>query len=147
MFVDQARLSGLHNHSRWFTWQLVHLVAIRARSTGLFELHYLNPIMQIVYRPSDLTEAHIVAGLLREAGLEVVVGGHYLQGALGDIGTQDVFVIRVADADVPAALACLKTYDNSRGDATVPPVAARLLPVTLVLALFLVITWLLSYLL
>ncbi|WP_303285526.1 DUF2007 domain-containing protein [Marinobacter sp. SS8-8] len=34
--------------------------------------------MQIAYRARDITEAHIVAGLLEANGIEAFVGGHCL---------------------------------------------------------------------
>lgn len=47
--------------------------------------------MQIAYRARDITEAHIIAGLLRANHIEAHVGGHYLQGALGEIGVARLY--------------------------------------------------------
>lgn len=41
--------------------------------------------MQIAYRARDITEAHIVAGMLEANGIDAYVGGHYLQGAMGKL--------------------------------------------------------------
>ncbi len=41
--------------------------------------------MQIIYRASDIVEAHIVAGMLKSEGIDSYAGGHYLQGAIGDL--------------------------------------------------------------
>lgn len=41
--------------------------------------------MQLIFRASNILEAHIVAGLLDAHGLATHVGGHYLQGAVGDL--------------------------------------------------------------
>tara|TARA_R110002124_G_scaffold85971_3_gene222644 strand:- start:33411 stop:33530 length:120 start_codon:yes stop_codon:yes gene_type:complete len=35
-------------------------------------------VLQIAYRARDITEAHIVAGLLEANGIEAFVGGHCL---------------------------------------------------------------------
>lgn len=69
--------------------------------------------MQIVYRSRDIAEAHIVAGMLKADGIEAFVGGHYLQGGIGELGMADFAVVRVNDNDVAAALHRLKEYDVS----------------------------------
>lgn len=70
--------------------------------------------MQIAYRARDITEAHIVAGLLRANGIEVHVGGHYLQGAMGEIGTAGFTNVHVADENWARARALLEAYEANR---------------------------------
>lgn len=67
--------------------------------------------MQIAYRARDITEAHIVAGLLRANGIEAHVGGHYLQGAMGEIGTADFSNIHVSDDDLYQARELVQEYE------------------------------------
>ncbi|MBA56525.1 MAG: hypothetical protein CMK89_18905 [Pseudomonadales bacterium] len=67
--------------------------------------------MQIVYRSRDIAEAHIVAGMLKAEGVEAFVGGHYLQGGIGELGMADFAVVRVNDEDVESAIQRLKEYD------------------------------------
>lgn len=67
--------------------------------------------MQIAYRAMDITEAHIVAGLLRANGIEAHVGGHYLQGAMGEIGAADFSNIHVADEDLYRARELVREYE------------------------------------
>lgn len=67
--------------------------------------------MQIAYRARDITEAHIVAGLLRANGIEAHVGGHYLQGAMGEIGTADFSNIHVSDDDLYQARKLVQEYE------------------------------------
>lgn len=67
--------------------------------------------MQIAYRARDITEAHIVAGLLRTNGIEAHVGGHYLQGAMGEIGAADFSNIHVADEDLYRARELVQEYE------------------------------------
>jgi hypothetical protein len=45
--------------------------------------------MQLVFRAGNILEAHIVAGLLQSHGIDSHVGGHYLQGAVGDLPDSD----------------------------------------------------------
>jgi hypothetical protein len=68
--------------------------------------------MQLIYRAGDITEAHIVAGMLRAHGLECHVGGHYLQGGIGDMAVQDFAVVHVADEDVAAAKELIAQYES-----------------------------------
>ena len=68
--------------------------------------------MQLIYRASDITEAHIVSGMLQAHGLEAFVGGHYLQGAIGDMAVQDFAVVHVADEDVTEAKRLIADYEG-----------------------------------
>lgn len=45
--------------------------------------------MQLIFRASNILEAHILAGLLDTHGIESHVAGHYLQGAVGDLPASD----------------------------------------------------------
>ena len=73
--------------------------------------------MQIAYRARDLAEAHIVAGLLQSRGIETHVGGHYLQGAMGEIGAAGFTNVHVEDEDYVQARALVAEYE-----AATPPV-------------------------
>lgn len=70
--------------------------------------------MQIAYRAKDLTEAHIIAGLLASRGIESHVGGHYLQGAMGEIGAAGFTNVHVEDEDYPAARELVDEYESRR---------------------------------
>jgi len=69
--------------------------------------------LKIIYNASNLTEAHIVAGLLNANGIETHVGGHYLQGGIGELAAADFVSIHVADEDVTAAAAIVTEYESS----------------------------------
>ncbi|MDL0430412.1 DUF2007 domain-containing protein [Marinobacter sp. TBZ242] len=69
--------------------------------------------MQIAYRARDLAEAHIVAGLLESRGIESHVGGHYLQGAMGEIGAAGFTNVHVEDDDYSLARALVAEYESS----------------------------------
>jgi len=68
--------------------------------------------MQIVYKAQDISEAHIVAGMLQANGIEAHVGGYYLQGAIGDIGTLNIANVHVSDEDVFLARSIIREYEG-----------------------------------
>ncbi len=68
--------------------------------------------MRIIYKAKDITEAHIVSGMLNANGIESHVGGHYLQGAVGDLAVSDFAVVHVADNDIEAASALITAYES-----------------------------------
>lgn len=76
--------------------------------------------MQIAYRARDLAEAHIISGMLQAQGIEAYVGGHYLQGAMGEIGAAGFTNVHVEDEDYPRARDLVADYESSvpQGDAT-----------------------------
>jgi hypothetical protein len=76
--------------------------------------------MQIAYRAQDLAEAHIVAGLLRSRGIECHVGGHYLQGAMGEIGAAGFTNVHVEDEDYLLARTLVAEYESSDPPETNP---------------------------
>ncbi|MDN6318477.1 MAG: putative signal transducing protein [Marinobacter sp.] len=74
--------------------------------------------MQIAYRAKDITEAHIVAGLLKANGIATHVGGDYLQGAMGEIGAAGFSNIHVQDEDLYPARKVITEYEASNRAAT-----------------------------
>ena len=69
--------------------------------------------MQIAYNARDLTEAHIVAGLLGSHGIASHVGGHYLQGGLGEIGAAGFTNVHVEDDDYLEARRLIAEYEGA----------------------------------
>ncbi|MBK1886828.1 MULTISPECIES: DUF2007 domain-containing protein [Marinobacter] len=67
--------------------------------------------MQIAYRAKDITEAHIVAGLLNASGIKTHVGGLYLQGAMGEIGAAGFSNVHVDDEDLYPARQVIAEYE------------------------------------
>ena len=70
--------------------------------------------MIIIYKAGDISEAHIVAGMLNARGIEAFVGGHYLQGGIGDLPAMNLIDVRVADQDVAAAREAIQEYEGTR---------------------------------
>lgn len=72
--------------------------------------------MKIVYKANDILEAHIVAGMLQSGNIEAHVGGHYLQGAVGDLAPVGLASVSVADEDADAALQMIREYEGTDGN-------------------------------
>lgn len=70
--------------------------------------------MQLVFRAGNILEAHIVAGLLNSHGIESHVGGHFLQGAVGDLPAADFAHVFVDEADIEQAEAIIADYENDQ---------------------------------
>jgi hypothetical protein len=68
--------------------------------------------MQIIYKAGDITEAHIVAGLLNANHIETHVGGFYLQGGVGDLAAMDFVNVQVEDEDVLRAEKIIQEYEG-----------------------------------
>lgn len=72
-------------------------------------------LMKLIYRASDINEAHIVSGMLRSNGIESHVGGHYLQGGVGELAAQDFANVHVADEDAKLAKSIISEYEMASG--------------------------------
>lgn len=70
--------------------------------------------MQLVFRAGNILEAHIVAGLLNSHGIESHVGGHFLQGAVGDLPASDFAHVFVDEDDIAWAEAIIADYENDQ---------------------------------
>ncbi|MDA3870327.1 MAG: DUF2007 domain-containing protein [Gammaproteobacteria bacterium] len=68
----------------------------------------MNPI----YKSGDITEAHIIAGLLNANDIEAHVSGFYLQGGIGELAANDFVSVNVADEDVEAARLIVTEYEG-----------------------------------
>jgi hypothetical protein len=65
-----------------------------------------------VFRGSDYIEAQLIAGLLRQAGIDVFLQGAYLQGALGDLPATGHLSILVEESDRTAAERIIGAYER-----------------------------------
>lgn len=72
--------------------------------------------MKLIYKARDITEAHIISGLLKSNDIDAHVGGHYLQGGVGDLAAMDFATINVADENVEHALSIIAEYEKSNID-------------------------------
>lgn len=65
-----------------------------------------------VYDAGNITEAHIVRGMLEAHGIEAHVGGHYLQGGIGELAVQGFAAVYVEDTEVVAASSLIGAYER-----------------------------------
>lgn len=68
-----------------------------------------------LYRALDLPSAHLLAGLLRQAGIEARVLNENAQGGLGDIPFGEAYpeVWIMQDSDKPRALALVAQFEKA----------------------------------
>lgn len=69
--------------------------------------------MKIIFRANDILEAHIISGMLNSQGVETYVGGHYLQGAVGDLAAMGFANVFVADEHADLAEQLLQDYQQA----------------------------------
>ncbi len=68
-----------------------------------------------VYRAANITEAHIVKGMLEANGIDAYVDGFYLQGGIGELATIDFVSVSVDDGDEKIARDVIDEYENQDG--------------------------------
>lgn len=59
--------------------------------------------MQVVFEPGNLIEAHLVKGLLGQAGIEAWVRGEHLVGAMGELPMIGLLAVMASDEDAARA--------------------------------------------
>ena len=67
-----------------------------------------------VFRSSDYIQAQLLAGLLRQHGIDVFLQGAHLQGGIGELPPMGHLSIMVDEADQTAATRLIDAYE--RGD-------------------------------
>ncbi len=65
-----------------------------------------------VYSARDLTDAHLIKGLLESHGISAQVDGGFLSGGIGELPPLDLMTVSVDDADADEALQVLDAYDR-----------------------------------
>ena len=65
-----------------------------------------------IFRCSDYVEAHLLAGLLREHGIETFLQGALLQGGLGELPAMGHLALRVDEDDQVAARKLIDAYER-----------------------------------
>jgi len=70
--------------------------------------------MKQIYKPDNITEAHIIAGMLKSQGIEAYVGGYYLQGGVGELMAADFASVHVADEQAEEAKIIIKLYESKQ---------------------------------
>jgi hypothetical protein len=70
--------------------------------------------MRVVYEPENLIDAHLVKGVLEQAGIPVYLRGEYLAGGIGELPVSGLFALCVADACEPEAREVLTALARDR---------------------------------
>lgn len=69
--------------------------------------------MQKVFTARDITEAHIIKGLLESHDIPAQVDGAYLQGAFGELPVVDLITVSVANEQVTHAQRLIEAYHQA----------------------------------
>ncbi|MBB5209470.1 DUF2007 domain-containing protein [Chiayiivirga flava] len=83
--------------------------------------------MRVVYEAENIIDAHLVKGLLEQAGIVAFVLGEHLSGGIGELPTMGMVSVGVADSDAEGAAAALQDWRDAAPAAS-DAVAADLLP-------------------
>ena len=70
--------------------------------------------MKKVYQAKDITEAHLVRGLLENHGIAAHVEGFYLQGGIGEIASIDFTSVSVEEDDYAQAKQITDDYEAGK---------------------------------
>lgn len=72
--------------------------------------------MKIAFEASNSIEAHLVLGLLKQANIDGMVSGEYLQGGVGELPVFGLVNVMVRDEDYENAKEVIATwYESSSG--------------------------------
>jgi len=69
-----------------------------------------------VFDAGNITEAHIVRGMLQAHGIDAHVGGHYLQGAIGELPVQGFACVMVPAGQASMARELIEAYESAAGE-------------------------------
>jgi hypothetical protein len=67
--------------------------------------------MKQIFDAHTIIEAHIVAGLLEQHGIQCHISGQFLQGAIGELPAGDFAQLSVEDEDEDAAKKIIADYE------------------------------------
>ena len=101
--------------------------------------------MQIIYKSNDISEAHILKGLLNSHAIETYIGGYYLQGGIGDLSAMDYINIQVHKKDIAEAQAVISKYENTQ-DQVIRPKSIGKTPVVIKITFSILAAFFVSYL-
>lgn len=69
--------------------------------------------MKKIYDAANITEAHIVTGMLRANGIDAHMSGHYLQGGVGELAVQGFAAVLVNDDEEQQARVLIDEYERA----------------------------------
>lgn len=69
--------------------------------------------MRVLYEAENLIDAHLVRGLLEQAGIPAWVRGEYLTGGIGELPVSGLLAVCVPDAAWAEAGRCLAAWQRA----------------------------------
>ena len=70
--------------------------------------------MRVVYEPEHLIDAHLVKGVLEQAGIQVYLRGEFLVGGIGELPVSGLLALCVPDASEAEARGVLAALEADR---------------------------------
>jgi hypothetical protein len=70
--------------------------------------------MRVVYEPENLIDAHLVKGVLEQAGIPVYLRGEYLVGGIGELPVSGLLALCVAEVFEDEARCVLAELEEDR---------------------------------
>lgn len=70
-------------------------------------------MMQRIYEPRDLLEAHMLSGMLEAEGIEVFLAGSHLIGAMGELPAAGLLGLMVPDEAAERARQLIAEYNRA----------------------------------
>ena len=78
--------------------------------TAATEMH----VMRVVYEPENLIDAHLVKGVLEQAGIPVYLRGEHLAGGIGELPVLGLYALCVPESLEPEARDVLEALRAER---------------------------------
>lgn len=72
--------------------------------------------MQQIYQAHNIVDAHLVKGLLEQAGITAFVSGYYLHGGVGELPASGMNSLWVHDEHVSLAEQIIADFQQEDGD-------------------------------
>ena len=74
--------------------------------------------MRVVYEPANIIDAHLVKGVLEQAGIPVYLRGEFLTGGIGELPVPGMLALCVPEAGEAEARGVLAELERDRAVAT-----------------------------
>jgi hypothetical protein len=74
--------------------------------------------MKVVYEPDNIIDAHLVRGVLEQAGLPVYLRGEFLTGGIGELPVSGMLALCVPEICEAAARGVLAELERDRAAAS-----------------------------
>lgn len=68
--------------------------------------------MELIFKSSDIIEAHIISNMLKANDIEAFVGGHYIQGGVGEFTGLNYASVFVPLKNINESKELIMAYEN-----------------------------------